>query len=241
MVKENAAIERRLSLVGIIIALISLLVSVISIFQAIGANRIAKESNQLAQKAVTPQITVKYLYPFADYRDYVKNPCKDSQGRGLWEIEYAPVFDITNTGGISNSITDMDFLFDMNTNNPDISAEAYYVFFESESIFQEWFNSRNFSPLAFKTNQSMENITAGGPPITIEPGETTRFVIRGYVTVRTDSKLTPEQVYQSLYGTLWTSNISFSFGDGTISEVSVFVPRTYYGVPGAVAVYEKCP
>jgi hypothetical protein len=223
-----------LSIAGIIISVFSLVIAGISILQS-------KQANQIALQAISPQMSVKYLYPLADYRDYVKEPCKKPSGFGYWGIEYSPVFDITNTGGISNSLTDIHYSLNVETiGNKGISPEINYIFFGSDSNFQKWFETKALSIVSYEIMQSIENITTSGPPITIEPGETKRIVLSGGVEVSIDPLLQLNQVYQFLYGTTWESKINFIFGDGTIRSVSVFVPRPFYGVPGTTEEYQEC-
>jgi hypothetical protein len=205
------------------------------------ANTIAQEANQIAIESQKSQVSVSYLYPVGDYRDYYKEPClQPAVGNAYWGLEYAPVFDITNTSSQGVSLRDISFNGKVLTKDECINAHVNFTFFESPAEFSDWFITRDFTPVGGRVRQSLDNSTFTGPPIYIGPGETKRLFLRGIVYVNINPDLSLTQVFELHGYPFWNNTITFIFGDGTQIDVSVYVPGPFDGVPGVSGDYKEC-
>lgn len=237
------------------VPVLSLIIAIVAIFQSNRAlrlseeaneisnnmNVIALEANQIALESNQSNVKISYLYPFGDYRDYYKEPCISSNGFVSWSLEYAPVLDITNTGGRAVSLTGINFERKVKTKDNRINAIAFFDFFSSSSDFIQWFTARDFSPISSRIKQSLESSIFNGPPIKIESGETKRILLHGIVEVTIDPQISIQQVFELHGYPFWENQITFIFGDGTQNEVTVYVPGPFDGVPGASDDYKACP
>jgi len=211
---------------------------------AIQANEIAEEANRIAQEALLPKISIEYLFSFQDYEDYYKEPCRTDIGTAKWTVSYAPIIDITNTGGLPISLVEIEpYYKDVETLHPLIQASVSYAFFGTPSAFDEWYNQR-LAPLSFRLNQFKEKVDVSGPPISIEPGETHRIILLGRVDVRIDEQLTPNDVLRITKNANWDLDVTFIFGDGSNVKISIPTPRPYEWWPVdsiSDSAFDLCP
>ena len=201
--------------VNIILTAVSTLAAVLSVFSAFISNKIAQESQ-------LPKPSVSYVGQFRDYYDDYKAPCKTQMGYSDWQIDFAVAFDVSNFGGKSVSLVNIEPEKDIETFHPSIEGSMSYEFFGTPERFHEWFDN-HYAPSFLWMEQSREKLDYSSPPIKIDIGETRRLVLFAHEKVKIKNDLSPQQALEALYDVNWNTKVSFIFANGDIEQATIRV------------------
>lgn len=222
------------------------------------ANQIAVAANELVSTDSQSSIEIQFLESLLQTRPSRMDPCilgATQDGKPLneatWSWSFAPLLDITNTGGRATSLVGFwaqsDAILEM---IPELKgANASVWAFDSTEAYQAWietYSSGRYSSISFGTgghSTDPGNISATGLPLTISPGETIRLALEGIAWMQFYEISPRELLVRHPNGFSWSPEVTFFFGDGTSKVVEIAAPTPYPGdedYGSAPDAFEQC-